>query len=79
MSRGLQLLKVLGEKGRWDDDEESIAEDLVSAFWNVYASFEEAAMNEAAIVDTGFEGEWIKEFIEIAIVIIPPFVEVKVV
>ena len=35
-------------------------------------------MNESSIVDAGFEGEWIAEFIEIAIEnIIPPFVEIK--
>lgn len=77
--RSIQLLKVLGEKVGWDDSErESIGEDLVSAFGTLYASFEEAAMNEGAIVDAGFEGGWIKEFVEIAIEnIIPPFVEIK--
>ena len=35
-------------------------------------------MNETAIIDAGFEGDWITEFIEIAIEnIIPPFVEIK--
>ena len=54
------------------------SEDLVSAFGTLYASFEEAAMNETSIVDAGFDGEWIKEFTEIAIEnIIPPFVEIK--
>jgi translation initiation factor 2 subunit 1 len=73
------LLKVLGEKVGWDNsDRESIGEDLVAAFGTLYASFEEAAMNEGAIVDAGFEGEWIKDFVEIAIEnIIPPFVEIK--
>ena len=77
--RSIQLLKVLGEKVGWDDNErESIAEDLVNAFGTLYTSFEEAAMNEMAIIDAGFEGDWIKEFIEIAIEnIIPPFVEIK--
>ena len=77
--RSIQLLKVLGEKVGWDDNErESMSEDLVSAFGTLYASFEEAAMNETSIVDAGFDGEWIKEFTEIAIEnIIPPFVEIK--
>ena len=77
--RSIQLLKVLGEKVGWDDSErESFGEDLVSSFGTLYASFEEAAMNEGAIVDAGFEGGWIKEFVEIAIEdIIPPFVEIK--
>ncbi|DAC17341.1 MAG TPA: translation initiation factor IF-2 subunit alpha [Candidatus Poseidoniales archaeon] len=77
--RSIQLLKVLGEKVGWDDNKrESMSEDLVSAFGTLYASFEEAAMNETSIVDAGFDGEWIKEFTEIAIEnIIPPFVEIK--
>ena len=66
--RSIQLLKVLGEKVGWDDNKrESMSEDLVSAFGTLYASFEEAAMNETSIVDAGFDGEWIKEFTEIAI------------
>ena len=77
--RSIQLLKVLGEKVGWDDNKrESMSEDLISAFGTLYASFEEAAMNETSIVDAGFDGEWIKEFTEIAIEnIIPPFVEIK--
>lgn len=77
--RSIQLLKVLGEKIGWNESErDSIGEDLTSAFGTLYASFEEAAMNESAIIDAGFEGDWIKEFVEIAIEnIIPPFVEIK--
>ena len=77
--RSLQLLKVCGEKVRWSETErDSLGEDLVSSFGTLYAAFEEAAMNETAIIDAGFEGDWITEFIEIAIEnIIPPFVEIK--
>ena len=57
---------------------ESLGEDLAATFGTLYSAFEEAAMNESSIVDAGFEGEWIAEFIEIAIEnIIPPFVEIK--
>ena len=77
--RSLQLLKVCGEKVGWSETErDSLGEDLVSSFGTLYAAFEEAAMNETAIIDAGFEGDWITEFIEIAIEnIIPPFVEIK--
>ena len=52
--------------------------DQYKAYGSLYASFEEVAMNEASLADAGFEGEWIKEFLEIAIEnIIPPFVEIK--
>ena len=77
--RSLQLLKVCGEKVGWSEAEKnSLGEDLVSSFGTLYTAFEEAAMNENAIIDAGFEGDWITEFIEIAIEnIIPPFVEIK--
>ena len=77
--RSLQLLKVLGEKVGWSElERDSTGEDLISAFGTLYSSFEEAAMNESSIIDAGFEGDWISEFIEIAIEnIIPPFVEIK--
>ena len=62
--RSIQLLKVLGEKIGWKESErDSIGEDLTSAFGTLYASFEEAAMNESAIIDAGFEGDWIKELL----------------
>ena len=77
--RSLQLLKVCGEKVGWSEAErDSLGEDLVSSFGTLYTAFEEAAMNETAIIDAGFEGDWITDFIEIAIEnIIPPFVEIK--
>ncbi len=77
--RSLQLLKVCGDKVGWSDAErESLGEELAATFGTLYTAFEEAAMNESSIVDAGFEGEWIAEFIEIAIEnIIPPFVEIK--
>ena len=77
--RSLQLLKVLAEKLGWSEDEkQEISEDLSSIFGTLYASFEEAAMNETSLTDAGFEGPWISEFIEIAVEnIIPPFVEIK--
>ena len=77
--RSLQLLKVCGEKVGWSEAErDSLGEDLVSSFGTLYTAFEEAAMNQTAIIDAGFEGDWITEFIEIAIEnIIPPFVEIK--
>ena len=50
----------------------------MGAFGGLYAAFEEAAMQEGALENAGFEGEWMKPFIEIAIEnIIPPFVEVR--
>lgn len=77
--RAQQLFKVLGEKVGWSDDD--VAEqslELIEAFGGLYAAFEEAAMQEGALENAGFEGEWLPSFIEIAVEnIIPPFVEVR--
>ncbi len=77
--RANQLLKVLGEKSGWD--EEGVREtstELIEAFGTLYSAFEESAINEGAMTEAGFEGDWIKDFIEIAIEnIIPPFIHIK--
>lgn len=77
--RAHQLLKVLGEKVGWN--EEQVAEysvELTDAFGGLYTAFEEAAMQEGALQNAGFEGDWLAAFIEIAVEnIIPPFVEVR--
>ncbi len=77
--RAHQLLKVIGERVGWSEEEISeTAEELAGTFETLYGSFEEAAMKEGALVDAGFEGDWIKVFIEVAIEnIIPNFVEVR--
>ena len=77
--RSNQLLKVLAEKVGWSEEARNeYGEELTLVYGSLYASFEEAAMNEASLADAGFEGKWIKEFVEIAIEnIIPPFVEIK--
>jgi len=77
--RSNQLLKVVGEKSGWNDEtREEYYEELIESFGSLYSSFEEAATNETALADAGFEGAWIEEFIEIAVEnIIPPFVEIR--
>lgn len=77
--RAQQLLKVLGEKIGWSDEQvEEQTSELVDAFGTLYTAFEEAAMQEGALENAGFEGEWMTPFIEIAVEnIIPPFVEVR--
>ena len=77
--RAQQLLKVLGEKVGWSTtDLEEQSTELVDAFGTLYTAFEEAAMQEGALTNAGFEGDWLEGFIEIAVEnIIPPFVEVR--
>ena len=77
--RAKQLLKVLGEKvGCTDDYITEQSTELAEAFGGVYAAFEEAAMQEGALENAGFEGDWLAPFVELAVEnIIPPFVEVR--
>ena len=77
--RAKQLIKVLGEKVGWSDEERvDTQEELAATFVTLYGAFEEAATTPEAITESGFEGDWIKDFIEIAIEnIIPPFVEIR--
>ena len=77
--RSNQLFKILAEKVGWDEaTKDSNLEELVNAFGTLYSSFEEAATNETALTDAGFEGDWLKPFIEIAVEnIIPPYVEIR--
>ena len=77
--RAHQLLKVLGEKVSWNEQEvKDQSEELTEAFGTLYSAFEEAAMQAGAMEEAGFEGEWIAAFIELAVEnIIPPFVEVR--
>ena len=77
--RAQQLLKVLGEKIGWSEDQVAEqASELTDAFGSLYTAFEEAAMQEGALENAGFEGDWLTSFSEIAVEnIIPPFVEVR--
>ncbi|MEC7988476.1 MAG: translation initiation factor IF-2 subunit alpha [Candidatus Thermoplasmatota archaeon] len=77
--RAQQLLKVLGEKIGWSEDQVAEqASELTDAFGSLYTAFEEAAMQEGALENAGFEGDWLTSFIEIAVENnIPPFVEVR--
>ena len=77
--RALQLFKVLGESLKWTKEFSSeLLEELIESYETLYGAFEEAAMSEGSLTDAGFEGEWIAQFIEIAVEnIIPPFVEIR--
>lgn len=78
-TRAAQLLRIVGEKVGWtDEDIESSQAELTGAFGTLYGSFEESAIDETALEEAGFEGEWIPIFIETAVEnIIPPFVEIR--
>jgi len=77
--RATQLLKVIGEKLKWTEDEIQETDiELSSAFGTLYSAFERAALFPDALKEEGFTGDWILEFVETAVAnIIPPFVEIR--
>lgn len=57
---------------------EEVGEDLVDAYGGLYPAFETAAIEEGALQDDGFEGDWIEEFVDLAQENISiPFVKIK--
>jgi translation initiation factor 2 subunit 1 len=77
--RASQLFRIVGERSGWGDDEiEATADELSSHYGNLYAAFEETAIENEALRNEGFEGDWIDVFIELAIEnIVPPFVTIR--
>ena len=77
--RAGQLLRIVGERSGWDDSK--IAEmntELSETYGSLYAAFEETAIENNALKNEGFEGDWIAVFIEIAVEnIIPEFVNIR--
>ena len=66
--RAGQLLRIVGERSGWDDSK--IAEmntELSETYGSLYAAFEETAIENNALKNEGFEGDWIAVFIEIAV------------
>lgn len=78
-NRATQLLGIVGDRVKWSESETSdMSKELVEAFGDLYTSFEECAIDEAALKDLGFKGDWCKVFIELAVEnIIPPFVNIR--
>lgn len=55
----------------------TFAADLVEKYGTLYKAFEEAAIDEDALKEAGFTGEWTKAFIQVAQEnIVPPMVKI---
>jgi len=78
-TRARQLMRIIGERSGWEDAEiKSTGDALAAAFGNLYAAFEETAIDAEVLEAEGFEGDWTPLFVELAIEnIIPPFVEIR--
>jgi translation initiation factor 2 subunit 1 len=52
--------------------------DLIDRFGTLYSAFEQCTINKSILEESGFEGNWIEPFIQIANEnIVPPFVNIK--
>ena len=69
----------MSEQLSWSAEKlQKTEEELAMSFTSLYSAFEEAAMNETAMADAGYDDDWVPQFIEIAVEnIVPPFVEIR--
>jgi len=57
---------------------EEFGYELIDRFGTLFGAFEEAAINEDALKDEGFDGDWVNVFIEVAKEnIVPPYVKIS--
>jgi translation initiation factor 2 subunit 1 len=77
--RAIQLLTVLGEQLGWSEEETTTTkQELSESFGSLYGAFEEAATNETAMSESGFDDPWVPAFIQTALEnIVPAFVEIR--
>jgi len=77
--RASQLLRIVGERSGWDDAKVSeMNTELSETFGGLYAAFEETAIENDALKNEGFKGDWTAVFIETAVEnIIPEFVNIR--
>ena len=77
--RAGQLLRIVGERSDWDDAKiAEMSAELSETFGELYAAFEETAIENNALKNEGFEGDWTSVFIETAVEnIIPEFVNIR--
>jgi len=75
-----KLFEIVGKKiGKSiDESYEEFGYELIDTFGSLYNSLETCTINESALTEEGFKGDWIPHFIEIAKEnIVPPFVSIR--
>ena len=77
--RASQIMRVAAERIGWKESKtEEVSEEMKESFGSLYGALEECAINESALEESGFEGDWIATVTELAIEnIVPPFVEIR--
>lgn len=74
------LWELLADRLDRDAEElyEEVGEELTEAYGGLYPAFETAAIEEGALQDDGFTGDWVDEFVDLAQENISiPFVKIK--
>jgi translation initiation factor 2 subunit 1 len=74
-----KLLEIVAKNLKQDYNalRDEIYDKLVDEYGTVYKAFEECAINKKALEEVGFKGDWVKEFVNVAVENIePPFVEI---
>ena len=77
--RATQIMRVAAERIGWDETKvDAISNEMTEIFGTLYGALEECAINETALIDNDFTGDWMKVVTDLAVEnIIPPFVEIR--
>jgi len=75
-----KLLEIVAQRlgKKVEECYEEFAYELMEKYGGLYPAFEEAAINEDALEDEGFKGDWVKVFVNVAKEnIVPPYVKIS--
>ncbi|MGC8496811.1 MAG: translation initiation factor IF-2 subunit alpha [Thermoplasmata archaeon] len=63
-----KLVEIVAERLNMSKDEflETYEEELSKKYGSLYDAFEEASVNENALAEDGFSGDWVSEFVKVA-------------
>jgi translation initiation factor 2 subunit 1 len=63
-----KLVEIVAERLNMTKEKflEAYEEELSKKYGSLYGAFEEASMNENALTEDGFSGEWVSEFVKVA-------------
>tara|TARA_B100001123_G_C15222745_1_gene991952 strand:+ start:722 stop:1510 length:789 start_codon:yes stop_codon:yes gene_type:complete len=77
--RASQIMRVAAERVGWDEEKAlAISDEMRESFGTLYGALEDCAINESALSEAGFKGDWMGVVTDLAIEnIVPPFVEIR--
>lgn len=68
VSKAENLLQIVADRldRDFEDCLEEFGYDLVKTYDSLYEAFQEAAADEEALAEEGFEGDWVQSFVDVA-------------